>query len=221
MSDIERRQLGRTGLFVTVLGFGAMDLGGPPAANEISDADAGQVLNAVLDAGINFIDTAICYGTSEARIGQAISHRRNEFILATKCGCQPGKPMSTPNIHTAANIRAGVEHSLRMMRTDYLDIVQFHQSLDRETWESEGALDELLKMKAEGKLRFIGVSGIFPDLIEQVDSGIVRRLSNSVLCHYSGNTKASLLRPRSTAPASSFAAAWRAAPRRTGTSAIT
>jgi aryl-alcohol dehydrogenase-like predicted oxidoreductase len=172
MSDIERRQLGRTGLSVTVLGFGAMDLGGPPAANEISDADAARMLNAVLDAGVNFIDTAICYGTSEARIGQAISHRRNEFILATKCGCQPGKPMATPNVHTAANIRAGVEHSLRMMRTDYLDIVQFHQSLDRETWESEGALDELLKMKAEGKLRFIGVSGIFPNLIEQVDSGI-------------------------------------------------
>ena len=172
MSDIERRQLGRTGLSVTVLGYGAMDVGGPPAANEISDADAGRVLHAVLDYGINFIDTAICYGTSEARIGQAISHRRNEFILATKCGCQPGKPMGTPNIHTAANIRAGVEHSLRTMRTDYLDIVQFHQSLNRETWQSEGALDELLKMKAEGKLRFIGVSGIFPNLIEQVDSGL-------------------------------------------------
>ena len=123
-------------------------------------------------AGINFIDTAICYGTSEARIGQAISHRRNEFVLATKCGCQPGMPMAAPNIHTAANIRAGVEHSLRTMRTDYLDIVQFHQSLNRETWESEGALDELLKMKAEGKLRFIGVSGIFPDLIGQVNSGL-------------------------------------------------
>ena len=172
MSDMERRQLGRTGLSVTVLGFGAMDLGGPPAANQIPDEDAGQVLNAVLDSGINFIDTAICYGTSEARIGQAISHRRKEFVLATKCGCQPGMPMGAPNIHTAANIRAGVEHSLRTMRTDYLDIVQFHQSLNRETWESEGAMDELLKMKAEGKLRFIGVSGIFPDLIGQVDSGL-------------------------------------------------
>jgi aryl-alcohol dehydrogenase-like predicted oxidoreductase len=172
MGELERRRLGRTGLSVTVLGFGAMDLGGPPAANDISDEDAGRVLNAVLDSGINFIDTAICYGTSEARIGQAISHRRKEFVLATKCGCQAGKPMGTPNIHTAANIRAGVEHSLRTMRTDYLDIVQFHQSLNRETWESEGALDELLKMRAEGKLRFIGVSGIFPNLIEQVDSGI-------------------------------------------------
>ena len=183
MSDMERRQLGRTGLSVTVLGYGAMDLGGPPAANQITDAEAGQVLNAVLDSGINFIDTAICYGTSEARIGQAISHRRNEFVLATKCGCQPGMPMGAPNIHTAANIRAGVEHSLRTMRTDYLDIVQFHQSLNRETWESEGALDELLKMKAEGKLRFIGVSGILPDLIGQVDFGVVRRLPDSLLRH--------------------------------------
>ncbi|XSC47562.1 aldo/keto reductase [Bradyrhizobium sp. RDT10] len=172
MSDIERRQLGRTGLFVTVLGFGAMDLGGPPAANEISDDEAGRVLNAVLDSGINFIDTAVCYGTSEARIGQAISHRRGEFILATKCGCQPGKPMGTPNIHTAANIRAGVEHSLRTMRTDYIDVVQFHQSLTRSMWEDEGALDELLKLKQEGALRFIGVSGTLPNLVEQVNSGV-------------------------------------------------
>jgi aryl-alcohol dehydrogenase-like predicted oxidoreductase len=172
MPELERRKLGRTGLSVSVLGFGAMDLGGPPAANEISDEDAGRVLNAVLDHGINFIDTAICYGASEARIGKAISHRRQEFVLASKCGCQPGKPMGAPNIHTAANIRAGVEHSLRTMRTDYLDIVQFHQSLRRADWESEGALEELLKMKYEGKLRFIGVSGIFPNLIEQVDARI-------------------------------------------------
>jgi aryl-alcohol dehydrogenase-like predicted oxidoreductase len=172
MSDIERRQLGRTGLSVTALGFGAMDLGGPPAANEISDDEAGRVLNAVLDSGINFIDTAVCYGTSEARIGRAVSGRRREFILATKCGCQPGKPMGTPNIHTAANIRAGVEHSLRMMRTDYIDIVQFHQSLTRSMWETEGALDELLRLKQEGKLRFIGVSGTLPNLVEQIDSGV-------------------------------------------------
>src|SRR5467141_5383989 len=106
MSDLERRQLGRTGLSVTTLGFGAMDLGGPPAANEISDDEAGRVLNAVLDSGINFIDTAVCYGTSEARIGRAISNRRGEFILATKCGCKTGKTMGTPNIHTDAHSRA-------------------------------------------------------------------------------------------------------------------
>ncbi len=157
---------------MTVLGFGAMDLGGPPPASEISDEEAARVLNAVLDSGINFIDTAVCYGTSERRIGQAISHRRREFILATKCGCVPGKPMGAPHIHTAANIRAGVEHSLRLMRTDYVDIAQFHHSLTRKEWQVEGALDELLKLKQEGKLRFIGVSGILPNLVEQIDSGL-------------------------------------------------
>src|SRR5271156_2979916 len=137
MSDLERRQLGRTGLSVTVLGFGAMDLGGPPAANEISDAEADKVLNAVLYSGVNFIDTAVCYGSSEARIGQAISHRRDEFILATKCGCIPGEGMGVPHVHTAANIRAGVEHSLRSMRTDFIDIVQIHSSITRNEWEAD------------------------------------------------------------------------------------
>jgi len=172
MSEILRRQLGHTGLSVTVLGFGAMDLGGPPAANKISDDEADRVLKAVLDSGINFIDTAVCYGTSEARIGRSISHRRGEFILATKCGCVPGKPMSTPHVNTAANIRAGVEHSLSIMRTDYIDIVQFHNSLTRAEWEAGGALDELLRLKQEGKLRFIGVSGVLPNLAEQVGSGV-------------------------------------------------
>jgi aryl-alcohol dehydrogenase-like predicted oxidoreductase len=74
--------------------------------------------------------------------------------------------MGTPNIHTAANIRAGVEHSLPMMRTDYIDVVQFHQNLTRSMWKAEGALEELLKLKKEGKLQFIGVSGILPNLIE-------------------------------------------------------
>ncbi len=172
MGNLERRILGRTGLSVTTLGFGAMDLGGPPAANEISDDEAGNVLNAVLDAGINFIDTAVCYGSSEARIGRSISHRRNEYVLATKCGCLPGKPMGTPHVHTAANIRAGVEHSLRAMRTDHIDIAQFHHSLTRNAWEAEGAMAELVKMKQQGKLRFIGVSGILPNLQEQIDSGL-------------------------------------------------
>ena len=172
MSDLERRQLGRTGLSVTVLGFGAMDLGGPPAAGEIADDEAARVLNAVLDSGINFIDTAVCYGSSEARIGRAISHRRGEFILATKCGCMPGEPMTTPHSYTAQNIRAGVEHSLRTMRTDYIDIVQFHGSLTRSEWETEGALDALVALKQQGKLRFIGISGILPNLSEQVEFGI-------------------------------------------------
>jgi aryl-alcohol dehydrogenase-like predicted oxidoreductase len=172
MSELERRQLGRTGLSVTVLGFGAMDLGGPPAATSISDDDAERVLNAVLDAGINFIDTAVCYGSSEARIGQAIAHRRDDYVLATKCGCMPGQGMGVPHDYSAGNVRAGVEHSLRALRTDYIDIAQFHGSLTRREWEAEGALEELHKLKVEGKLRFIGISGILPNLVEQIDAGV-------------------------------------------------
>ena len=172
MSSLERRILGKTGLAVTVLGYGAMDLGGPPAAEVIPDDQASQVLNAVLDGGINFIDTAVCYGNSEARIGAAISHRRKEFILATKCGCTPNEPMGTAHSYTAANVRAGVEHSLRVMRTDYLDIVQFHGSLSAPEWQLHGALDELICLKTEGKLRFIGISGILPNLNSQIDAGV-------------------------------------------------
>ena len=169
---LERRKLGRTGLSVTVLGFGAMDLGGPPAATPISDDEAARVLNAVLDAGVNFIDTAVCYGASEARIGQAIAHRRHEFILATKCGCVPGEAMSAQHVYTAANVRAGVEHSLRAMRTDHLDLVQIHSSITPAQVQGDGAMAELLKMKDEGKLRFIGISGILPELHAQIDSGM-------------------------------------------------
>jgi len=172
MSELAQRPLGRTGLSVTVLGFGAMDLGGPPAAAEIPDAEAVRVLNAVLDSGINFIDTAGCYGSSEARIGNAISSRRDEFVLATKCGCLPGQGMGAKHTYDAANIRAGIEHSLRSMQTDRIDIAQFHGSLTRPEWEVEGALNELLKLKEEGKVRFIGISGILPNLSEQVDSGV-------------------------------------------------
>ena len=125
--------LGRTGLEVTTLGYGAMEMrgGGAPGAFEVSDEDADRVLNAVLDAGINFIDTSPDYGRSEDLIGASIAHRRAEYVLASKCGCVPGAGMGAEHVHTAENIRAGVEQSLRRMRTDHLDLVQFHRSLTR------------------------------------------------------------------------------------------
>ena len=172
MTELATRPLGRTGLSVTVLGFGAMDLGGPPAADPISDDESAKVLNAVLDSGINFIDTAGCYGSSETRIGQAIAARRDDYVLATKCGCLPGQGMGVTHVYDAANIRAGIEHSLRALRTDRIDVAQFHGSLARPEWERAGALDELRRLKQEGKVRFIGISGILPNLREQIDSGV-------------------------------------------------
>jgi aryl-alcohol dehydrogenase-like predicted oxidoreductase len=76
------------------------------------------------------------------------------------------------HLHTAENIRAGVEHSLRLMKTDYLDLVQFHRSLTRHQFEEHGALEAALELKRAGKVRFVGVSGTLPQLAEQIDMGV-------------------------------------------------
>jgi aryl-alcohol dehydrogenase-like predicted oxidoreductase len=165
--------LGRTGLEVTTLGFGAMELRGPSAGGpEISDEEAGRLLNFALDEGINFIDTSIDYGRSEELIGAFIAHRRADYVLASKCGCVPGAAMGSEHVHTAENIRAGVEHSLRTLRTDHLDLVQFHRSLSRAEFDADGALAAALALRDEGKVRFAGVSGVLPTLSEQIDMGL-------------------------------------------------
>ncbi|MBO0714216.1 MAG: aldo/keto reductase [Acidimicrobiales bacterium] len=171
MADIPRRTLGRTGLEVTTLGYGAMELRGSRGAPEMSDEEAGRLLNTVLDEGINFLDTSIDYGRSEERIGKLLAHRRSEYVLASKCGCVPDAPQGTDHVHTAENIRKGVEHSLRLLRTDHLDLVQFHRSLTRSEFEAEGALAEALALRDEGKVRFVGVSAVLPTFLEQIEMG--------------------------------------------------
>jgi aryl-alcohol dehydrogenase-like predicted oxidoreductase len=106
---LSTRALGRTGVEVTVLGYGAMELFGRPYGPEISDEEAGRLLSAVLDAGINLIDTAIDYGRSEELIGRFLSSRRDEFFLASKCGCrltpQAGETPPYTHDYTAENVR--------------------------------------------------------------------------------------------------------------------
>ena len=175
MPSLPRTLLGRTGLEVTTLGFGAMELRGPARGGPaLSDADAERVLNAVLDAGINFIDTSPDYGLSEERIGRYIAHRRGEYYLASKCGCAAGEFATSGEGHifTAANVRAGVEQSLRRMRTDYLDLVQFHGSPTRAQLETGRVIEELRALQAEGKVRFIGMSSTLPDLRDHLAMGV-------------------------------------------------
>ncbi len=172
MTARPQRPLGQTGVDVTTLGYGAMELSGSSRSPRITDPEADAILNAVLDVGINLIDTSIDYGRSEELIGKFISHRRAEYFLASKCGCVPGAEGGADHIHTAANIRAGVENSLRLLNTDHLDLVQFHRSLTQQEFEADGALQETLALKQEGKVRFIGVSGTLPNLDEQVQMGV-------------------------------------------------
>ena len=90
--SVAKRELGRTGLQVTALGYGAMELRGAPRGRDVSETQAETILNKVLEAGINYIDTSIDYGVSEERIGRYIGHRRDEYYLASKCGCLVGAP---------------------------------------------------------------------------------------------------------------------------------
>jgi aryl-alcohol dehydrogenase-like predicted oxidoreductase len=177
MTDLPKRQLGRTGLQVTALGYGAMELRGAPRARPTTDAQAETILHAVLDAGINYIDTSPDYGVSEERIGRYIAHRRSEYYLASKCGCLVGAPaappgQTSPHVFTYANVIAGVEQSLARMKTDYLDLVQFHISPSKQTLEENGALDAVLELKGSGKVRFIGMSGTLPHLKDHIAMGI-------------------------------------------------
>jgi aryl-alcohol dehydrogenase-like predicted oxidoreductase len=170
---IETRPLGRTGADVTILGYGAMELRGQPHGPATADEDAGQLLNEVLDAGINLIDTSPDYGGSEELIGRYVGHRRDEYFLASKCGCllgppPPGARPPFPHDWSAANVRADVEQSLRRLGTDRLDLVQVHMSPSRAQLEADDTVPTLLAMRDEGKVRFIGMSGILPNLPDHI-----------------------------------------------------
>jgi len=170
------RPLGHTGADVTILGYGAMELRGQPRGPAIADEAAGELLNAVLDAGINLIDTSVDYGRSEELMGRYIGHRRDEYFLASKCGCPltmpPDAPPPYPHDYSAANVRADVEQSLRRLGTDRLDLVQVHMSPSRAQLEADDTVSTLQSLRDEGKVRFIGMSGTLPHLPDHIAMGV-------------------------------------------------
>ena len=180
MTQIPTRTLGRTGLEVSVLGFGAMELRGTShwRGRALSEDQAEAVLNGVVDSGINYIDTSIDYGESEERIGKYLAHRRSEYYLASKCGCLVGAQapeapgQRVEHIFTAQNIVAGVNQSLARMKTDYLDLVQFHASPSKQTLDDEGAIETLLDLRREGKIRFLGSSSVLPNITDHIAMGV-------------------------------------------------
>lgn len=177
MAELPTHTLGRTNLNVTALGYGAMELRGAPRGRAVTPDQAQTVLNAVLDGGINLIDTSIDYGVSEELIGRFIAGRRDEFVLATKCGCVVGAAPApagqrNPHIFTRENIVAGVNQSLARMHTDYIDVLQFHASPSKETLEEHDAIQTVQDLQREGKVRFIGMSATLPNLEDHIDMGV-------------------------------------------------
>ena len=166
-----RRPLGNTDLQVSVLGFGAGPVGDPG----LSEAEAEALLNGVLDAGINLLDTAPSYGQSEERIGRALQGRRQDFVLSTKCG------YGVPGVEdwTGPCITQGIDLALRRLRTDYLDLVHFH-SCPVEVLERPGVVDALRQAVAQGKVRVAAYSGESAPLSWALHSGAFGSVQTSV-----------------------------------------
>jgi aryl-alcohol dehydrogenase-like predicted oxidoreductase len=151
---MERRKLGNTGLEVSRLGAGLAEIGSRLTLAE--ENRAGDILNLALESGINFLDTAACYGISEELIGRTIADRRDEYILATKAGHAAGDYQGRS--WTAETIRHSIERSLKRLNTDCLDLVQLH-SCSVEILERGEVIQALLDAKQAGKTRFVGYSG--------------------------------------------------------------
>lgn len=175
MAGLATSVLGRTGHRATRLGFGAMEIGG--IAGPLPEARVERLLHDVLDAGINVIDTAPDYQASEELIGRVLAKRRDEYFLASKCGCLVDRPAvlrggRLEHDFSPKNVRAGVEQSLRRLRTDRLDLVQVHSSPSRAVLEANGTVDEMKALQREGKVRFLGMSSVLPDLRDHIAMGV-------------------------------------------------
>src|SRR5918998_4266789 len=118
-TTVERRVFGETGLEVSVLGFGGSEIGYERA----TPATVEKLLGSALDAGLNVIDTAECYLESEELIGRAVSHRRGDYYLFTKCGHAQGFDLPDWDARLLAK---SIDRSLQRLKTDYLDLIQLH-----------------------------------------------------------------------------------------------
>lgn len=156
--------LGQTGMSVSALGLGTVKLGRNaqvkyPAPFELPDDDqASSLLALARELGINLLDTAPAYGTSEERLGKLLHKQRQDWIISTKVGEEFIDGESTFNF-TPAHVRYSVERSLRRLRSDYLDLVLVHSDgSDEEIIERYEVFDTLAELKRAGWIRAYGMS---------------------------------------------------------------
>lgn len=163
------RPLGRTGLLVSPVGMGTVKIGRNegvkyPRPFDLPDDHAVvALLDSALACGVNLIDTAPAYGTSEERLGQLLPAPRDQWVIVTKCGEQFERGRSTFDFSAAAT-RASVERSLRRLGTEYLDVVLIHSDgRDEAILREEGALEELIRLRESGLIRAVGISTKTPE----------------------------------------------------------
>jgi aryl-alcohol dehydrogenase-like predicted oxidoreductase len=169
---MEKRRLGKTDMAVRVLGFGGSEIGYEGA----SRSTVKKLLNAALDAGLNVIDTAECYVSSEELIGAAVGQRRSDYYLFTKCGHERGwgYPDWRPE-----SLQKTIERSLKRLKTDCVDLVQLHSCSEAELRQGD-VIDALKRARERGHTRFIGYSGDSNAALHAVQCGAFDTLQTSL-----------------------------------------
>ena len=167
---MEKRTLGKTGMDVTVLGFGGAEIGYQGVALET----AGRLLNGALDAGLNVIDTAECYINSEELVGQTVGARRDQYFLFTKCGHDKDGDHWNPQ-----KMASQVDRSLIRLKTDRVDLLQLHSCTEEQLRQGD-VIDVVKRARDAGKTRFIGYSGDGRAALYAVESGVFDTLQISV-----------------------------------------
>jgi aryl-alcohol dehydrogenase-like predicted oxidoreductase len=169
---MERRQLGKTDMQVSVLGFGGAEIGFEGATEEI----VARLLKGALDAGLNVIDTGECYEGSEELIGKTVADRRDDYYLFTKCGHPRGTGSED---WSSASLLESIERSLRRLQTDRLDLIQLH-SCSEAVLRKGDAIAALQTARTRGHVRYVGYSGDTQAARYAVESGAFDVLQTSI-----------------------------------------
>ena len=169
---MKKRILGKNGPQLSEIGFGAWAIGGPweYGWGPVDDTESIKAIHRAIDLGINWVDTAAVYGLghSEEVVAKALKGKRKEIFLATKCG-MIWDANGHVTIHaSASSIRKEIEASLKRLITDYIDLYQIHWP-DPET-PVEESWGELVRLKEEGKVRYIGVCNYDVPLLEKCNA---------------------------------------------------
>ncbi|MFS0839199.1 aldo/keto reductase [Paenibacillus sp. 1P03SA] len=169
---MEKRSYGKTDMKVSMLGLGAAEIG----LEGVETAVAEKLLGTALDAGLNLIDTAECYGTSEELIGKTVSHRRDDYYLFTKCGHASGLDFEDwdPRL-----LEQSIDRSLKRLHTDYVDVIHLH-SCSEEILRRGEVIEVLKRAKEQGKTRYIGYSGDHQAALYAIRTGVFDSLETSL-----------------------------------------
>jgi len=176
---MNKRTLGRTGIQVSEIAFGGVEIGMPygigvkSKADMLSEVEAISLLHSAIDSGINFFDTARMYGESESIMGRTFKDRRDQVVICTKCRPFRDNLGKLPDAEELKEIiEISLSESLTELQSEYIDIYMLHQS-DIEIIENETIVTKLLNLKEQGVIRAMGVSTYtLEETKKAIDSGV-------------------------------------------------